>query len=154
MDQILFSRMEDIVPKHQDLHPPYEYYKHAVKDVAGLCAVSFYRIPSQKASYPFHYHTQNAEVFYVISGAGTAITPEGDKKIRPGDIIVCPPGSRGAHKIVNTSRTEDLVYLDVDTAFRPDIVRYPDSAKTGILQAGQRSLFFRDDAEAAYYDGE
>lgn len=100
-----------------------------------------------------HYHEYNTELFYIISGSGILITPSGEKPVAAGDVIVCPPGEGGCHKIKNTSDMP-LVYLDVDTANSPDIIRYPDSDKTGFIVHNGPCRFFKNGTEADYFDGE
>ncbi len=156
MDQgILITSREKLTPSHRQDHEPYEYFKYLAQSGAGNgCQVSFYELPPQKANYPYHYHALSTEVFYIISGLGTLKTPEGDKPIKAGDVVVCPPGERGAHKLVNTSQIETLFYLDVDTAHGADAAFYPDSGKVGVLVDGQPGAFFRREDETVYYDGE
>ena len=67
----------------------------------------------------------NERYNYVISGSGILETFDAKYLIAAGDIMVCPVGNAGAHKITNTSETEDLIYLDVDTNNTPDIAFYP-----------------------------
>ena len=147
MKEIIVTRMDQITPKHNSEHVKFEYYKHEVTNAQDKyevaspregyqTVVAFYTLPPGKSNYPFHYHTTNEEVFYIISGSGTLETIEGKRSITAGDIIVCPVGEAGAHKITNSSKTESLVYLDVDTNNTPDIAYYPHSGKLGIRAAG------------------
>lgn len=153
---VLITNMKLMEPKHKCEHEPYEYYKYEVttRNQANRCYVAVYKIPPLKANYPYHYHLKNEEVFYVISGSGIVETPNGNRRISAGDIIVCPPGERGAHKIINTSENEFLVYLDVDTIESPEVVHYPDSGKVGIIVHGVSSDFFKNDSQVDYYEGE
>ena len=154
-ENILITSINQLPGTHRQDHAPYEYFKHIVMGGGGNgCAVAFYEIPPQKASYPYHYHTNVTEVFYIIRGCGTLKTPDGEKAIKAGDVIVCPPYEKGAHKITNTSETDTLVYLDVDTASSTDIAFYPDSGKVGVLAHGHYTGFYKKEDEAQYYDGE
>jgi uncharacterized cupin superfamily protein len=150
MREIIITNMEKISPKHNE-HKQYEYLKY---DVGGnQTAVAFYTLPPGKSNYPFHYHLANEEVFYVISGNGILETFDEKHPITAGDIFVCPVGKKGAHKIINISETENLVYLDIDTNNRPDIVYYPHSNKVGIRDDGI-SDNFNMDSKIDYYDNE
>ena len=154
-ESILITSLDKLPAAHRQDHEPYEYFKHIVLGGAGNgCSVSFYELPPQKANYPYHYHTSVTEVFYIISGTGMLKTPDGEKKIRTGDVIVCPPHEKGAHRITNTSKTETLVYLDVDTVSSADVAFYPDSGKVGVLASGHYTAFFKKEDEVGYYDGE
>jgi uncharacterized cupin superfamily protein len=154
--EIQITNKNVIEPKHRCEHEPYEYFKYEVtkRSKENQCYVAVYEIPPQKANYPYHYHLKNEEVFYIISGTGILETPGGDKIVKAGDIIVCPPFEKGAHRIFNSSQTEKLVYLDCDTVNSPDIAYYPKSGKVGIIISGESSSFYKEDAGIPYYEGE
>ena len=151
--EIIISSKDSILPHHKAVHEPFEYLKYEVtpRGCQQQCYVCLYDIPPGKAGYPYHYHTANTEVFYIIAGQCILVTPKEEKAIKAGDVIVCPPGSTGAHKIVNTSPTEVLTYLDSDTTNSPDVVYYPDSEKIGLVVDGEDSTFFKCDSEVDYY---
>ncbi len=154
-EKLLIASLETYEGTHVQMHEPYEYFKHLVMSGRdNACQVAFYELPPKKSNYPYHYHTNVTEVFYIIRGTGIFKTPEGERHVRAGDVIVCPPYEKGAHKITNASETETLVYLDVDTASDTDIAVYPDSGKVGVLAHGHYTAFFKKEDEAAYYDGE
>ena len=120
----------------------------------GKLEVYFYTIPPGKANYPYHYHTTNEEVFYIMSGQGTLKTPEDEKIVSEGDVIVMPAHENGAHKLINTSNTP-LVYLEVKTSFIPEICIQPDSEKLVVISPGK--LFgkaFKIDSDVNYLTGE
>ncbi|WMJ23975.1 cupin domain-containing protein [Paludicola sp. MB14-C6] len=155
-DKIIVTNKEAIIPTHKADHDLYEYRKYKVtsSEDSGQCYVAFYEIPPHKYNYPYHYHISNTEVFYIISGIGVLETPEGNRNITTGDVIVCPPTKQSAHRIQNVSDTQPLVYIDVDTTRFPDIVHYPHSGKTGIIMSSEPSVFFQDNSNVDYYDGE
>ena len=165
MPEIIITNMAQITPKHQNEHEKYEYYKYKVTDdkdkyevtnpnEGNQTVVAFYSLPPGKSSYPFHYHTTNEEVFYIISGDGILETFDKIYKIKSGDIIVFPVGKNGAHKITNSSDTENLVYLDVDTNNTPDIAYYPHSDKIGIRAPGGIRDNYDINRKINYYDKE
>ena len=72
-----------------------------VKPVAaGKCNANFVELEPGNTAYGYHWHEENEEVFYIISGEA------------------------GSHVISNPSKTEKLVYLDFGTANLPDIVHF------------------------------
>ena len=165
MSKIIITNMNKITPKHQSEHKQYEYYAYEVTDSkekyevaspneGNQTVVAFYTLPPGKSNYPFHYHTTNEEVFYIISGSGILETFDTKQPIIAGDIIICPVGKNGAHKITNISKTENLVYLDVDTNNTPDIAYYPHSNKLGIRAVGGNRDNFSLDSKVDYYDNE
>lgn len=153
---ILIANQKNIEPKHKNKKEPYDYYIYQVTNRADFnqCYVAFYDILPKKYNYPYHYHFENTEVFYIIKGNGILETPKGNIEIKTGDVIVCPPGKEGAHRILNTSDSETLNYIDIDTTNSPDIIKYPNSNKTGIIVHNQSSTFYQDGTEVDYYDGE
>lgn len=165
MGKIIITNKNKIIPKHQNEHEKYEYYKFEITDGHEKYEVSssnegnqtvaaFYELPPGKSNYPYHYHTANEEVFYIISGNGIFESCDEKYPIAAGDIIICPVGKNGAHKITNSSETENLVYLDVDTNNTPDIAYYPHSNKVGIRAAGGIRDNFSLDNKIDYYDKE
>lgn len=74
----------------------------------------------------YHYHAISEEVFYIISGQGYMRTPQGNKIVAAGEIIVCPAYKESAHQLCNQSDTEDLIYMNVASAQKPDIMFIPD----------------------------
>lgn len=154
--KIVLLKEDEIKKSHKNKHPQYEYYKQEItnRDDFDQCYAAFYEIPPLKSNYPFHYHEKNTELFYIIAGQGLLRTNEGDVVVEAGDVLVCPPGKEGGHKLTNLSETETLRYLDVDAVNSPDIIHYPDSAKIGVIIQNQSSTFYRQEAQADYYDGE
>lgn len=154
--EILVSNENNLIGKHKAEHEPYEYIKYEItpREDFSQCYVAIYEIPPMKSNYPYHYHATNTEVFYIISGQGILRTPNGDRSIKAGDYIVCPPLENGAHKLINNTSNEVLKYIDFDTTNYPDIISYPDSDKTGIIIHNQSSMFFKNNDKANYYDDE
>jgi len=155
MDDIIIANAKSIMPQHKNEHKDYEYYKKVIVDgeSSGQCNVSFYKIPPGKAAYPYHYHTKNEEVFYIISGTGTLRTPSGEQTVISGDVLAFPANENGAHKLINSSETEMLIYLDFDTYNSPEISHLLDSGKVVVYGRGFRQIF-KESSEIGYYDGE
>jgi uncharacterized cupin superfamily protein len=77
-----------------------------------------------------HFHHANEELIVVLAGAPTLHTLEGSRRLRPGDVVGCPPGRRGAHRLENTS-DEVARVLIVSTMAMPDVVEYPERPDGG-----------------------
>ena len=155
MSQIKHSKIEDIPASHKCEHEGYEYYRRKFISFGGAknSLVSVYEIPPHKSAYPYHFHHNNEETFYILSGEGVLRTPEGEKKVTAGELLFFPTGPAGAHKLTNSSDTENLVYIDFDVVHDVDITIYPDSDKIGVWGMGINQLY--PQAEAVdYYDGE
>ena len=116
-------------------------------------------VPPGKRAFPFHRHHVMDELFFIVSGAGEYRFGEETFRLRAGDIVGAPAGSK-AHQIINTG-SEDLRYLGISSMSSVDVVEYPDSKKVAI-GAGIKNSDFKTAtyvgmgrlAPADYYDGE
>ena len=140
---------------HKCEHEGYEYEKHAflAKKDGARCAVALYELPPGKAAYPYHYHVETEEVFYVVSGAGTLRTPKGERPVSAGELLYFPAGAAGAHKLTNASDSEPLIYLDYDTVNDVDVAFYPDSQKIGVW-GKEINQVYKTAERVDYYEGE
>ena len=155
MSEIKHSKIESIPVSHKFEHDGYEYYRKKFIPFGGAknTLVSVYEIPPHKSAYPYHFHHNNEETFYILSGEGVLRTPDGERKVSAGEFLFFPTGPAGAHKLTNSSDTENLVYIDFDVVHDVDITIYPDSEKIGVWGMGINQLY--PQAEAVdYYDGE
>ena len=152
---IVKKNINDVHESHQNIHEKFEYFKKDLikYDEAKWIKLSHYTIPPGKSNYPYHYHAQNEEIFYILSGNGVVKTPKGDISVSAGDVIYFPSNEAGAHKLTNTSNSEMLIYLDVDTKNQPDVCLYPESNKIGIYSNEIRQIH-KIDENVDYYYGE
>lgn len=119
---------------------------------------SFFSVPPGKTAFPYHNHTGNEEMIYILSGAGMLRLGKDEVEVGADTVIACPRGDF-PHQLINTGSAE-LRYLVVSTMEYPDISEYPDSNKIGAYatsaarpQAGFRALYLKD-RNVNYYDGE
>ena len=146
--------IDELPRKHKQGAQGYEFYRRdllAVHEAQSLVRV--YELPPGKSAYPYHYHLKNEETFFILKGEGLLRTPEGERTVRPGDLIHFPAGESGAHKLTNPSESELLVYLDFDVVHDLDVTIYPDSGKIGIWGKNTNRLYKMDD-DIPYYAGE
>ena len=155
MSGIIHTNYDALEPWRDGDDHRYEYEERpAIPDGASRhCAVSFYQLAPGKSNYPYHYHLDQEEVFYIISGSGMLKTPEGDRLVQAGDLLFFPAGKGGAHKLTNTSADKPLRYIDFDTIAAMDVAVYPDSRKVGIWSPTLNKVYRLEDG-AHYYDGE
>lgn len=99
------------------------FVKPIIEDI-DKCSANFVELNPGKYAYGYHYHEENEEVFYIISGEALVKTEKGDLRLKQGDAVCFPADISGSHVISNPSETEKLIYLDVGTANRPDIVHF------------------------------
>ena len=146
--------IDDLPRKHKSGAEGYEFYRKDLLQVhEAQSLVRVYEIPPGKSAYPYHYHLKNEETFFIIKGEGILRTPEGERPVRPGDLIFFPAGEDGAHKLTNSSDREMLVYIDFDGVHDLDVAMYPDSGKIGVWGKNINRIYHVDD-DVDYYDGE
>ena len=155
MPEIKHCPIEDLPASYKCEHEGYEYFRRKFIPFGGAknTLVSVYEVPPGKTAYPYHYHHKNEETFYIISGEGNLQTPGGERRVGAGELLFFPTGPEGAHKLTNSSETENLVYIDFDVVHEIDIAVYPDSDKIGIWGQGINQIFPRS-ADVEYYEGE
>ncbi len=120
---------------------------------------SFFLVPPGKAAFPYHAHTGNEEMIYILDGEAILRFGKEQLPVSAGTVIACPPGPEYPHQLINTGAAE-LRYLVVSSMEYPDISEYPDSNKVGAYatsahepQPGFRALYVKD-KNVNYYDGE
>jgi uncharacterized cupin superfamily protein len=117
-----------------------------------LLGGSMYEVPPHSRAWPYHYHHGNEELLVVIAGTPTVRTPDGERVLEPGDVILCPRGPDGAHRFWNDS-DERIRVLMMSTRFWPEIVNYPDSNKIGASSPFGRGRYTVG-TEVEYWEGE
>ena len=90
-----------------------------------------------------HGHSVQDEFVYVLEGAPTLITDQGETPLRPGMCAGFPAGGP-AHHVVNRT-TEDVVLLEIGDRGAGDQVSYPsDDLKAALSPDGQRTYTTKD----------
>jgi uncharacterized cupin superfamily protein len=121
---------------------------------ASRIGASLYEVAPGQRTFPYHYEYGNEEWLIAVSGHPTLRTPDGERVLEPGDVVVFPEGPEGAHQVIN--RTEEPVrVLIMSTKNEPGVAVYPDSDKLGIFPGNRedRALFPRN-AAVDYFEGE
>lgn len=123
-----------------------------VGDVIGAQRLGYRlaRIAPGNTASPLHWHTAEEELFVVLAGSATLVTPAGRTPLRSGDYVAFPTQPHGAHKVINESDRpcEILMIANVD---RGDVCAYPDSGKVLVEATG---LLVRDHPGLDYWDSE
>ncbi|NDV02041.1 cupin domain-containing protein [Pseudoroseicyclus tamaricis] len=94
-----------------------------------------------------HWHAQEDEFLYLLSGEAVVVEDDGEHVLRPGDACCWPAGVENAHHVLNRSDAP-LTYLVVGSQAEIDTVRYPDDGLT-LHQAPPRWQMLRDDGTVA-----
>jgi len=72
-----------------------------------------------------HWHEEEDELLYVVSGETTVIEEDGPHTLHPGDAACWPAGVANAHQVVNRSGAP-CSYLIFGSGAVPDVVHYPE----------------------------
>lgn len=151
----------DDAPAHSDAHGAVFAYEMRLlsRMIGGRdIAANVTRVPPGKTAFPAHHHYVQEEHFFILSGSGLLRTGERTAPVRRHDYVVSLPGGpETAHQLLNTG-TEDLVYLAISTTCIPEVVGYPDSAKTGVRYEEKPTPRFlveeRHKDSVTYWEGE
>lgn len=114
-----------------DYPPPYDEpcqtrERRRLGDAAGLTqfGVNLLRLPAGSWSSQRHWHSDEDEFVYVLSGEVVLVTDDGEELMRAGDAAGFKAGDANGHHLQNRTDTDALV-LEVGTRGRDDIGRYP-----------------------------
>lgn len=143
---------------------PFRAERKRLSRAAGACLLgySLYRLAPGDRTWPYHFQHVNEEFFFVRRGHGELRTPDGARPLKPGDLVLCPPGPGGAHAIRNTG-DGPLEIFALSTMEEPEISEYPDSGKVYVMvgaapggdaTARTLDLVFRRSDAVGYLDGE
>lgn len=117
---------------------------------AERIGASLYELSEGQRTFPYHYHHGVEEWLYVLSGAPLLRTPDGERRLRPGDLACFNSGGAGAHVVEGPGR---VIVFSANA--EPSIAVYPDSDKLGTRPGSrQDSLNFRRADAIDYWDGE
>lgn len=114
-------------------------------DAAGLdqFGVNLLRLPPGAWSSQRHWHTDEDEFVYILSGEVTMVSDNGDEVLRAGDAAGFKAGNGDGHCLQNRSDA-DVIVLEIGSR-RPseDGVTYSDIDL--VLPAGDRSKYLHGD---------
>ncbi|HKP17089.1 MAG TPA: cupin domain-containing protein [Gaiellaceae bacterium] len=152
----IFNLVSGELEPEEDPRPGYHRFSTRVGQRVGgeRIGASLYELGEGERVCPYHYHHGTEEWLYVVAGAPTLRTPEGEQALRPGDAVCFPVGPEGAHDVRGPGRV-----LILSANRWPDVVVYPDSDKLGARpapypeQMADRGNFRRSDA-VGYWEGE
>jgi uncharacterized cupin superfamily protein len=103
--------------------PPFRWRRARLGRQAGSreLGASLFELPPGSAPSPLHAHYANEEMIVVLAGRPTLTTGDGaPRELAPGDLVACPAGREGAHRIDNHA-DEPARVLIVSTMRAPEI---------------------------------
>src|SRR5690242_21813078 len=101
--------------------------KQALGDAGGLSdfGVNLTRLPPGGWSSQPHWHTEEDEFVFVLSGELVLITDAGETLLHAGECAAFPKNNGNGHHLINRG-SETALYLEVGTRGANDACHYPD----------------------------
>lgn len=118
---------------------------------ATRMGMTVYELPPGQAVCPYHFEWTDEEWLFVLGGAPTLRSPEGERVLEPGDVVCFPAGPGGAHLV--RANDEPVRIAIISTKNPVGIAEYPDSDKVGVWADGTHYMLRRS-AHLDYWDGE
>ena len=103
--------------------PPFRWRRARLGRQAGAheLGASLFELPAGAATFPLHAHFANEELLIVLAGRPTLTGLEAEpRELEPGDVVACPAGRDGAHRLDNNT-AEPARVLIVSTMKSPEI---------------------------------
>jgi uncharacterized cupin superfamily protein len=102
--------------------PPFRWRRARLGRQAGTesLGASLYELEPGARTFPLHAHYANEELIIVLAGKPTLRTLNGERELEEGDVVACPAGRQGAHRLDNAGKTMARVLI-VSTMRAPEI---------------------------------
>jgi uncharacterized cupin superfamily protein len=113
--------------------PPWQNGTRSVRVGRGeILAASLHELPPRGPGGPLHFHHGNEEMLVVLKGTPTLRTPEGERRLAEGEVVVFRRGPQDAHKCSNDT-DEPVRYLMISNNASPDAVEYPEEGLLSVM---------------------
>jgi uncharacterized cupin superfamily protein len=97
-----------------------------------ILAATLHELPPRGEGGPLHFHHGNEEMLVVLRGRPTLRTPQGERQLDEGEVVVFRRGPDDAHKCSNDT-DEPVRYLFVSNNASPDAVEYPEDGLLSVM---------------------
>jgi uncharacterized cupin superfamily protein len=97
-----------------------------------ILGVTLHELPPKTEGGPYHFHHGNEEMLIVLRGRPTLRTPDGERTLEEGEVVVFKRGAQGAHKCRNQT-AEPARYVVISNNASPDAVEYPDTNQLSVM---------------------
>jgi uncharacterized cupin superfamily protein len=151
----IFNFFTGPMDEHASGDTPEGYRCNAVrigpKIGASQMGMTVYELPPGEAICPYHFEWTDEEWLFVLAGAPTLRSPEGERILGPGDVVCFPAGPDGAHVVRATDEAARVAIISTKNPV--GVAEYPDSDKVGVWVGGTHYMLRRS-AHLDYWDGE
>jgi uncharacterized cupin superfamily protein len=102
--------------------------RKALGDACGLrdFGVNLLHLPSGVWSSQRHWHSDEDEFVWIVSGEVTLVSDDGETVLRAGECAAFPKGAADGHHLINRSDVP-AVCLEMGSRSAVDVCTYPDS---------------------------
>ena len=108
-------------------------------------------LPTNSATAMRHWHEEEDEFVFIISGSAILVDKDGEHEMNAGDCATFKAGDNNGHAIVNKSN-EDVVLLEVGTRSQKEIVHYTDKDLINDVDRTQTKQYtFKDSSGKVIY---
>jgi uncharacterized cupin superfamily protein len=110
--------------------PPYRWRRSRIGRQAGArqLGASLFEVAPGASTFPLHIHHANEEMLVVVAGRPTLQTLSESRQLAVGEVVACPAGREGAHRLTNDT-DEPVRVLVVSTMHAPDINEFPETGE-------------------------
>jgi len=129
------------------------YKQIKVGDLGGLTQFGVNKtiLPTNSATAMRHWHEEEDEFVFIISGSAILVDKDGEHEMNAGDCATFKAGDNNGHAIVNKSN-EDVVLLEVGTRSQKEIVHYTDKDLINHVDRTQTKQYtFKDSSGKIIY---
>jgi uncharacterized cupin superfamily protein len=104
-----------------------DFESRRLSDAGGLTQYGAYlqTLQAGQRTSDRHWHAQEDEFLYLLSGEATVVDDAGAHALQPGDAVCWPAGEPNAHHVINRSQAP-CSFLIVGTRVERDTTHYPD----------------------------
>jgi uncharacterized cupin superfamily protein len=110
--------------------PPHRWQRSRIGRQTGArqLGASLFEVPPGATTFPLHVHYANEELLVVIAGRPTLQTLSETRQLAVGEVVACPAGRSGAHRLTNDTDDPARVLI-VSTMHAPDINEFPETGE-------------------------
>jgi len=151
----VFNLFQLAVEEIEDAPPGHRFQMRSLTEAvsATRTGLSVYAVEPGQATWPYHFELAEEEWLVVLEGELVVRTPDGEQRLRAGDVVCFPVGAGGAHAVRNDGDATARYAMPSSVAQDGDGAVYPDSG-TFVVRTAGFSHRGRLGEQLPYWEGE